>query len=83
MTREVERFLDEIRTSNPKPTGDVLRLESGLEAICRASAADMRMLASSMMIQAVASLSDQSTGDRVARISEITLRPCWGAADDT
>jgi hypothetical protein len=70
-------FLDEVQASNPKANGDALRLLR-LEAIYRAGAADMRMQASSMMIQAVASLSDQSTGDRVAQISEITLRALPG-----
>lgn len=74
MTRDVERFLDEIPASPADDMLRLLRLESGLEAICRAGAADMRMRGLFDEIQAVASLSDQSIRDRLVRIGEIMLR---------
>jgi hypothetical protein len=61
MTRDVERFVDEIRALNPNPYGDFLRLHLGLEANYLASAADARMRGFFDEIRAVVAQSDQST----------------------
>jgi hypothetical protein len=74
MTRDVERFVDEIRALNPNPYGDFLRLHLGLEAIYLAGAADARMRGFFEEIRAVVAQSDQSIKERLLRIGEIMLK---------